>query len=513
MQRWDGSLRRWGWFTSLAIAAILAAPTAAQVLTDPGTVIRTLDTSLWSPPSPDPSGIAYRPDTGELLTCDSEVEETVQGITLYQGVNVWTHSTTGIVNAAASATTVVYSNEPNGIAFDPAGGRLWISDDSGPGRIHQVRFGLDEVFGTADDLVNRIDDLVPAGCDDVEDVTLDVLHGDLFLASGAGQEICRIEPGPNGSFDGLPPRGDDVLSTYDVGASGITDPEGIVYDPLANTLVVADRGTRELYELRLSGEEMELLRKIDVNFPTGTRPSGVAIAPAPLNPMRRDYFVSDRRVDNNADPFENDGRIYQVVAIPLGGNGPPVVDAGPSQTIEWPANSTELTGFVSDDGHPYEPSTLTSLWTRLSGPGTVSFANPTQPATTASFSSPGVYVLQLLANDSVLASLDTVTITLSQTVTLSVVTSGPGSVSLTPPGGSYALGETVTVSAIPNAGAIFAGFSGDLSGATTPRPLPMDGNKVVTATFASSTAACGLGPELALILPLLGTLYRRRRAS
>ena len=64
----------------LGVAAFVCASVAdAQMVVDPGTVIRTVQTSLWSPPSPDPSGIAYRPDTGQLITCDAEVEEVVQG--------------------------------------------------------------------------------------------------------------------------------------------------------------------------------------------------------------------------------------------------------------------------------------------------------------------------------------------------------------------------------------------------------------------------------------------------
>jgi hypothetical protein len=50
----------------VALAWVLgfAGPSAAQLVVDPGTVIQTIETSLWSPPSPDPSGITYRPDTG-----------------------------------------------------------------------------------------------------------------------------------------------------------------------------------------------------------------------------------------------------------------------------------------------------------------------------------------------------------------------------------------------------------------------------------------------------------------
>jgi DNA-binding beta-propeller fold protein YncE len=491
----------------LAVAFACASAADAQMVVDPGTVIRTVQTSSWSPPSPDPSGIAYRPDTGQLITCDAEVEEVVQGFTHYQGVNVWTHTRTGVVQS--TYTTVGYSNEPTGVAFDPAGGRLWFADDV-RGSIHQVLFGSDGIFGTADDVITDLDDVNSTGCDDLEDLTYDNLNNRIFIASGGGQEICRLDRGPNGVFDGLPPTGDDVVTTFSVAQWGITDPEGIVYDPFWNTLVVADRGTRDLYELTPSAG---LLRRIDVNFPGGTKPAGVAIAPGTTNPMLRNYYVVDRRVDNDTDPFENDGRLFEVVAVPLGGNGAPVVDAGPSQTIFWPTNSLTLQGFVSDDGHPFPPSALTVLWSKQSGPGTVGFANPNEVNTIASFSLPGPYVLQLVANDSSLSTLDTVGITVANDVSLALAITGPGTVTLSPPGGSYAFGQTVTLTATPYAGARFNGWSGDLSGSATPQNLVMNGDKSVTASFTGNGTGCGIGPELAALLPLLGLLLRRQRTG
>jgi hypothetical protein len=500
---------RGAWLRAAAAACALAFASSAdaQLVVDPGTVIRTVETSLWSPPSPDPSGITYRPDTGQLITCDAEVEEVVQGVTHYQGVNVWTHTRTGVVQS--TYTTVGYSNEPTGVAFDPAGGRLWFADDV-RGSIHQVLFGSDGVFGTADDVITDLDDVDSTGCNDIEDVTYDNLNNRLYVASGGGQEICRLDRGPNGVFDGLPPTGDDVVTTFSVAQYGILDPEGIVYDPFWNTLVVADRSTRDLYELTPSGG---LLRRIDVNFPGGTKPAGVTIAPGTTNPSLRNYYVVDRRVDNDGDPFENDGRLFEVVAVPLGGNGAPVVDAGPSQTVAWPTNSVNLNGFVSDDGHPYPPSTVTVLWSKQSGPGTVGFANPNQASTIASFSTPGGYVLQLAANDSSLSALDTVTVTVSAGVSLALSITGPGEVTLSPPGGSYAFGQSVTLSAAPYPGARFAGWSGDLSGSTSPATLVMNGNKSVTASFVGTSVGCGMGPELALLLPLLALLSRRQRTG
>lgn len=94
------------------------------------------------------------------------------------------------------------------------------------------------------------------------------------------------------------------------------------------------------------------------------------------------------------------------------GNKAPQVNAGTDQTITLPAMATPQ-GTLTDDGLP-SGSTVASAWSVLSGPGTVTFANPTAPSTTASFSRGGTYVLRLTANDSVLISQDDVVITVIQ---------------------------------------------------------------------------------------------------
>jgi hypothetical protein len=42
---------------------------------------------------------------------------------------------------------------------------------------------------------------------------------------------------------------------------------------------------------------------------------------------------------------------------------------------------------------------ITVLWTKVSGPGTVTFFPPSQPATVAVFTAPGVYYIQITATD------------------------------------------------------------------------------------------------------------------
>jgi gingipain R len=68
------------------------------------------------------------------------------------------------------------------------------------------------------------------------------------------------------------------------------------------------------------------------------------------------------------------------------------------------------------------------------------------------------------------------------TLTTNVV--GNGSISLNPPGGTYCEGTEVTLTAVPDAGWQFDGWSGDLSGTQNPATITMGSNKNVTATFS-----------------------------
>jgi hypothetical protein len=76
-----------------------------------------------------------------------------------------------------------------------------------------------------------------------------------------------------------------------------------------------------------------------------------------------------------------------------------------------------------------------------------------------------------------------VTANFTATYTLSASTKGKGSVVLDPPGGSYAAGTVVTITAVPGSGFSFRGWSGDASGLANPTSLVMNGNRSVTATF------------------------------
>ncbi len=75
--------------------------------------------------------------------------------------------------------------------------------------------------------------------------------------------------------------------------------------------------------------------------------------------------------------------------------------------------AASLAGTVTDDGLPNPPGAVTAAWTRVNGPGAVTFADATATATTATFGAPGSYVLRLTADDGVLLAADEVAVTVS----------------------------------------------------------------------------------------------------
>jgi adhesin HecA-like repeat protein len=132
-------------------------------------------------------------------------------------------------------------------------------------------------------------------------------------------------------------------------------------------------------------------------------------------------------------------------------NQAPGVSAGSDQTITLPDNSVLLDGSVTDDGLPNPPGTTSTAWSQLSGPATVSFDNPANVDTRATFSVAGTYVLHLQAADGSLSAGDELTIT----VYPEIVNQAPGvsagsDQTITLPDNSVLLDGSVTDDGLPN---------------------------------------------------------------
>ncbi|MCP5109643.1 MAG: hypothetical protein GY953_02285, partial [bacterium] len=104
-----------------------------------------------------------------------------------------------------------------------------------------------------------------------------------------------------------------------------------------------------------------------------------------------------------------------------GAGGPPIpinqapqVTCDNNHTVVLPANSVHIEGTVDDDGLP--SGHLTYNWSKVSGPGPVAFDPSDGPATTASFSQTGAYVLRLTASDGALEGSGEVSVLMADAV-------------------------------------------------------------------------------------------------
>jgi len=128
-------------------------------------------------------------------------------------------------------------------------------------------------------------------------------------------------------------------------------------------------------------------------------------------------------------------------------NQAPVVSAGPNQTITLPINTVSLNGTATDDGLPN--GTLIITWSVVSGPGTVTFFNPNEAVTQATFSAAGTYVLRLTANDTLLSTSATTTVMVNPPLDQPPVVSAGPNQTITLPANIVTLNGSATDGGLP----------------------------------------------------------------
>jgi hypothetical protein len=277
---------------------VLVASTADEVH---ATLVQTIQTSAFSPSSPDPAGITYIPESDRLLISDSEVDE----MAIYQGFNFFTTTRTG--SGVGTGTSMAFSREPTGVSYDPSTQRLFVADDDGD-RISVVSPGTDGKHGTADDVWTRFGTAV-FGNTDPEGLAYDQASGHLFICDGFGTEIYELDP-VNGVF------GDpgDVVTHFDIGAAGADDCEGVALDAARAALLVIDPSTARIYDFTIEGALTRIIRLTAIPT-TQTIFADLVLAPSsdPTDhPSKSNLWIVDRHVDNGTDPNENDGLLYEV---------------------------------------------------------------------------------------------------------------------------------------------------------------------------------------------------------
>jgi hypothetical protein len=358
--------------------------------------VRVVATSSYNPPSPDPSGVAYLSGRDRLFISDGEVDEMgiFRNVNLYQTTRAGALDTTGV--------TLPWSAEPVGVGYNPGNNHLFLSDDD-PNDVFELTAGNDGRFGTSDDTRTTFN--VESQVTDPEGIDYDAATNSLWYAGGEASDLHRQQAGSDGRFG----TSDDAWTHWNSGLFGMRDPEGLGVDSARGTILILDDGTQTIYEV---DRNAALLNTIDISAAGADAAAGLAVGPS-TSGTGRSFYVVARGVDNNSDPNENDGRLYEITSpLPSGGGGEPVnqapaVDAGDDRTVTLPDTVTMAATVTDDDG----PDPVTTTWTVASGPGPVTFSPSDQVEDpTASFTTAGTYVLRLTADDGAAVVADDVVV-------------------------------------------------------------------------------------------------------
>jgi|GEM_PF-5040968 len=78
---------------------------------------------------------------------------------------------------------------------------------------------------------------------------------------------------------------------------------------------------------------------------------------------------------------------------------PPLVDAGPNQTLTIPNGATSVSTTLSATVTDIDSTSFTYTWSADEGPGSVTFGTPTAASTTATFNATGTYTLRVTVSD------------------------------------------------------------------------------------------------------------------
>jgi hypothetical protein len=331
----------------------------------PTTLVHVIDTSnaAWNPSAPDTSGVDYFPLTNRLLVSDSEVDEMPPYFPpAYK--NVFFSTFSGTQTGSCSTTTPTrtgFSNEPTGVAVDRINNRIYFSDDDA-NKIFEVRLGPDNTYCTSDDIVTSVSVGSLYNIQDAEDIAYG--NNTVYIGGGDDAEVYIIPLGPNGVLAG----GDDgAMTHFDTASLGFSILEGLGYNWDSGTLLLASPASSDKYigEVTTTGT---LLRAYDLSYVSIGHREDAAYAPGSINPAINTLYISDRGTDNDSNPNENDGEIYE---INIAGPGTPTPSRTPTKT-STPTN-TFTPGPTSTPTNTFTPtSTFTATSTFTPGPSPTS---------------------------------------------------------------------------------------------------------------------------------------------
>jgi DNA-binding beta-propeller fold protein YncE len=254
-------------------------------------------------PATDPAGITFHSPSGHLIIADSEINEIPSAFSIVQA-NLFEVPLVGGTTFNEWNTTLQtgnepsQNNEPTGIVYCEYDNHFYVTNDDAR-RLY--RYAYDGSTITAVDSIS-----LSGYANDSEDIACDPETGRLYVIGGADRNILVL------SYDNGFVVEDNLSLPVTAGSpSGVaTDPEGIVYDAGSGHLFVISSPDDAIFEYTLSGV---FIQKFSLSgfSPNASQPQGITVAPSSDDPQTTSFYIADGMVDNDSDPNERDGRIFE----------------------------------------------------------------------------------------------------------------------------------------------------------------------------------------------------------
>ena len=279
-----------------ALAMTVAPPAMAGGVV--ATRIRTTQTSSWATPSPDPAGLTYRRSIKRLVVSDPEVDETP----LFANKNIFEATTRGVLKRTGKVSPT--SLEPEDVAWDNGADVLYVADDD-KDKIFRINPGPDGRIGSADDSISTVLTTSTFGVNNPEGLAYRAKDRSLFITDPDTDRVYHVLRGPDGAFG----TADDVRRSFDAFALGLRAVEDVEFDQKSkHLLLVSSTDEGIIGETTVAGA---LVRTIDISAANLIQPAGITLAPGSDVATQTHIYVSDRGQDNDTNPGENDGRIFE----------------------------------------------------------------------------------------------------------------------------------------------------------------------------------------------------------
>ena len=290
----------------------------------------------------DPSGLAYDAATGTLYLVDSEVDE----VTPHSAVNMWALNLDGTLKPNGATSLYGYTTEPTGVAFDPATGKLYITDDD----VFTV-----SVTNVANPSVKLTSFATkPLGGDDPEDISFNPVNGHLYIANGsdiAHPKIIEIDS-----------SGTQVIRNILLPAV-IKDPEAVYYDAAHNVFFVGSENGKDIWMVDSNGN---ILNDINI-FANYRNPlnngsvnlKGLTLAPSSDpndDPSAMSLYATDYGV-----PHVNDGRLFEIANPFYWNHAAPTIVTSNLTTVHNPDGSLTVSGVQVTDSAAFASTGTFSL--------------------------------------------------------------------------------------------------------------------------------------------------------